>query len=77
MLVQKGIVDEILTGNCKKVLRDIPSNSVQLTITSPPYRNAIDYNMHVSESGGYYRGKTRIKTSEYLDDMTDIFNDEV
>jgi site-specific DNA-methyltransferase (adenine-specific) len=60
MLVQQNIVNEIITGNCKEILSRIPANSIQLTITSPPYRNAIDYNMHVSGNGGYYRGRTKL-----------------
>ncbi|HZA65124.1 MAG TPA: site-specific DNA-methyltransferase [Nitrososphaeraceae archaeon] len=77
MLVQQNIVNEIITGNCKEILSRIPANSIQLTITSPPYRNAIDYNMHVSGNGGYYRGRTKLETSEYLEDMVEIFNDKV
>jgi DNA modification methylase len=77
MLIQQNILNEIITGNCKESLSRIPSNSIQLTITSPPYRNAIDYNMHVSKNGGYYRGQTKLETGEYLEDMVDIFNDKV
>ncbi|HEX2124015.1 MAG TPA: site-specific DNA-methyltransferase [Nitrososphaeraceae archaeon] len=77
MLVQQNIVNEIITGNCKEILSRIPANSIQLTITSPPYRNAIDYNMHVSGNGEYYRGRTKLETSEYLEDMVEIFNDKV
>jgi modification methylase len=77
MLVQQNIVNEIITGNCKEILSRIPASSIQLTITSPPYRNAIDYNMHVSKNGGYYRGQTKIETAEYLEDMVEIFNDKV
>ena len=77
MLIQQNILNEIITGNCKEILSRIPSNSIQLTITSPPYRNAIDYNMHVSKNGGYYRGQTKLETGEYLEDMVDIFNDKV
>jgi modification methylase len=77
MLVQQNIVNEIITGNCKEILSRIPANSIQLTITSPPYRNAIDYNIHVSKNGGYYRGQTKMETAEYLEDMVEIFNDKV
>ena len=66
MLVQQNIVNEIITGNCKEILSRIPANSIKLTITSPTYRNAIDYNMHVSGNGGYYRGRTKLETSEYI-----------
>ena len=74
---QEETADQILVGNCKDVLRRLPENTVQLTITSPPYRNAIDYDMHASGAGGYYRGKLKLTTSEYLDDMAEIFGDKV
>jgi site-specific DNA-methyltransferase (adenine-specific) len=77
MLAQEEVVSHIILGNCKDVLRKLPANSVQLTITSPPYRNAIDYNMHASGSGGYYRGKLNLNTNDYLDDMADIFGEKV
>ena len=77
MFAQEQIVNQILAGNCKDVLQRLPANSVQLTITSPPYRNAIDYDMHASGSGGYYRGKLNLDINEYLTDMVDIFGDKV
>jgi DNA modification methylase len=33
----------------------LPAEIVDLTVTSPPYRNAIDYDLHLS--GQYFRGK--------------------
>jgi modification methylase len=77
MLVQKNIVDEIITGNCKEVLSRVLSNSIQLTITSPPYRSAIDYDMHASRNEGNYRGRTKFVTTNYLDEMVEVFNDRV
>jgi modification methylase len=78
MLAQEqAIANQLIVGDCKDVLREMPANSVQLTITSPPYRNAIDYDMHVSGSGGYYRGKLKLDTNDYLDDMAEIFGDRV
>ena len=67
----------IIAGNCKSVLAKLPENSVQLTITSPPYRNAINYEMHASGSGENYRGKLNLDTNDYLDDMTEIFGEKV
>ena len=66
----------ILLGDCKGVLAKFPPDSVQLTITSPPYRNAIDYETHVGGTG-YYRGTTRVSTTEYLKEMTEIFNEDI
>lgn len=77
MLAHQEHANQIIVGNCKKVLERIPENTIQLTITSPPYRNAIDYDMHASGAGGYYRGKLNLDTSEYLNDMAEIFGDKV
>ncbi|MGA8911475.1 MAG: hypothetical protein WB443_01315, partial [Nitrososphaeraceae archaeon] len=77
MLFQQNLIDKIITGNCKEVLSRIPSNSVQLTITSPPYGNAIDYDMHASGGEGYYRGRTKQEISDYLEEMVEVFNDRV
>ena len=77
MLVQEEITNQIAVGNCKDVLQRLPANSVQLTVTSPPYRNAIDYDSHASGSNAYYRGKLNLDTNDYLKDMTDIFGDKV
>lgn len=77
MQVQQNVVDVIIAGNCKEVLKRISPDSVQLTITSPPYRNAIDYEMHASGNGGYYRGRSKIETNDYVDEMVEIFNDKI
>ena len=77
MLLYKNFVDRIITGDCKNVLLGIPANFIQLTITSPPYRNAIDYDVHVSGNGQYYRGKGKVGTSTYLDEMSEIFNNHI
>jgi modification methylase len=78
MLAQEQeISSHIAVGNCKDVLKKLPENSVQLTITSPPYRNAINYDMHASGSGENYRGKLSLDTNDYLNDMADIFGDKV
>lgn len=77
MLVQSNIYNDVITGNCKDVLNHISPNSIQLTITSPPYRNAIDYDLHVNGNGNYYRGINKTQTNDYLNEMVDIFNEKV
>src|SRR3712207_4334598 len=77
MLIQEEITNQISLGNCKDILQKLSEDSVQLTITSPPYRNAIDYDIHASGSGAYYRGKLNVNTNDYLNDMTDIFGNKV
>src|SRR5690349_1088797 len=77
MLLQESLLNTITVGHCKSVLEKIAPESIQLTITSPPYRNAIDYDMHVSRNGGYFRGRLRQETSDYLSDMVQIFNESI
>jgi len=36
-------------------MSEIPDNSVSLTVTSPPYWNAIDYDVHSTDKNQYYR----------------------
>jgi site-specific DNA-methyltransferase (adenine-specific) len=68
--------NSIIQGDCRKVLSELSADFVQLTITSPPYRNAIDYEAHIGKNG-YYRGKTKKETGEYLEEMVQIFNEHV
>jgi len=77
MQIKHSYVDKILSGDCKEIISKIPNGSIQLTITSPPYRNAIDYSAHTSKNGSYNRGKSNINTKEYLEEMIDIFNNKI
>ena len=67
----------IVHADARDLCRHVDPESVALTVTSPPYRNAIDYEQHVSnlEHGGkkWIRGTGETKTAEYLDEMEDIF----
>ncbi|MBA3976797.1 MAG: site-specific DNA-methyltransferase [Nitrosopumilus sp.] len=79
MLIRpESLYDKIILGNCEKILKNFPSNSIQLTITSPPYGNAIDYDLHVSKKNlEYYRGITKVSLDEYLSNLVSIFNEQV
>jgi site-specific DNA-methyltransferase (adenine-specific) len=39
-------VGKILNGDCIEVMKDIPENSIDLIVTSPPYGVGIDYDTH-------------------------------
>jgi site-specific DNA-methyltransferase (adenine-specific)/site-specific DNA-methyltransferase (cytosine-N4-specific) len=39
---------KILTGDCFELIKDIPDNSIDLVITSPPYADIISYGKDVS-----------------------------
>ena len=79
MLIRsESLYDKILLGNCEKILKNVPSGSIQLTVTSPPYGNAIDYDLHTSKKNtDYYRGIQKVSLDEYLENMVTIFNDQV
>ncbi len=64
--------DRILVGDSRD-LSLIPDNAVQLTVTPPPYRNAINYELH-SQSGGkaYYRGNLSLDSDGYFEEMEKI-----
>lgn len=48
-------------------MNELPDSSVSLTITSPPYWNAIDYDSHVENSKDDYRKRENIDyKNEYL-----------
>ncbi len=50
------------------------SETVSLTVTSPPYHNAINYSKHVNNSG-WYRGNLGDSLENYLQQMTDAFTE--
>ena len=59
------------------VLLKLKPGIIDITITSPPYRNAIDYGMHVKHGNDpkkNYRGKLSITVLDYIKEMCDIFN---
>ena len=36
-------INKVICGDCVEVMKDLPSNSIDLTVTSPPYDNLRDY----------------------------------
>ena len=75
----KYIIDEIIKANSKKLTNFVKPNSVALTVTSPPYRNAINYSKHVKNlkdsKNKKFRGNVGTETVEYLDEMEKIFSE--
>ncbi len=78
-MAKNFILNNIVCADSKKLSDFIKPNSVSLTITSPPYRNAINYSQHVKnkskKSNDQFRGNVGISTSEYLDEMETIFSE--
>jgi DNA modification methylase len=48
----KDFLNKIICGDCLEVMKDIPDNSIDLTVTSPPYDNLRDYNGYTFDFKG-------------------------
>ncbi len=55
-------------------LSGISANSVALTVTSPPYHNAINYQEHQTTEK-WYRGTVGISLESWLDEMKQVFSE--
>jgi site-specific DNA-methyltransferase (adenine-specific)/site-specific DNA-methyltransferase (cytosine-N4-specific) len=55
----------ILTGDCFELIKDLPNNSVDLVITSPPYADIVNYGKNISIK----------KPNEYCDWLLPLFNE--
>ena len=77
MVKTKYVLNNIIKADSKNLTKYVEPESVALTITSPPYRNAINYSLHLTnvqnKKNDRFRGDMRLKTSEYLDEMEKIF----
>lgn len=61
-------LNKIYCGDCKEVLKDIPSNSVDLVLTSPPYFQQRDY------GGGDGVGNEKT-VEEYIENIMIVFRE--
>jgi DNA modification methylase len=62
------IVNKIYCGDCREILKDIPSDSVDLVITSPPYFQQREY------GGGNGVGNEK-KVEEYIEGIMKTFRE--
>lgn len=49
MMIKDLPIDRIICGDCLEIMSDWPDNSVDLTVTSPPYDNLRDYEGYTFE----------------------------
>jgi len=60
-------------------MSELSDGSVALTVTSPPYWNAIDYDIHATDSAEFYRTRTYAngytEYEEYLDWLERIYSE--
>ena len=70
------------TLHCRSSLNmtEVEDNSISLTVTSPPYWNAIDYDIHANGNGGEWYRTRKYNNGfegydEYLHLLTQIFTE--
>lgn len=56
---------DVRTGDCFELIKDLPNNSVDLVITSPPYADIVNYGKDISIK----------KPNEYCDWLLPLFNE--
>lgn len=71
MQTRPSLVEFACSSSLNIPLRD---NLVRVTVTSPPYHNAIDYKRHL-ERGSWYRGNLGTDLEEYLMEMERAFRE--
>lgn len=71
-------MNKIFTHSCER-MTELADNSVALTVTSPPYWNAIDYDRHAEDARQNYRTRQYENGyrdyEEYLDWLEQIFKE--
>lgn len=76
---KKNVVNDVVCADSKTLSKFIAPNSVALTVTSPPYGNAINYSQHVknlkSGKGKEFRGNVGGTLADYLGEMQEIFSE--
>ncbi len=59
-------------SSCER-MSDLPPDEVSLTVTSPPYWNAIDYEQHSKDPSQWYRTRKGGLYEDYLTEMQSVF----
>lgn len=71
-------MDRIFAHSCES-MNELSDNSVALTVTSPPYWNAIDYDIHAADKEKNYRTRAYsngyTEYAHYLDWLQKIFTE--
>lgn len=72
-------MDALFFCQSSEDMGQVASGSVSLTVTSPPYWNAIDYDVHINDSQAWYRSRRYAEGFDgydaYLNLMQRIFGD--
>lgn len=66
--------NQIYVHSCEH-MPELGTGSVDLTVTSPPYWNAIDYDVHCTDDQENYRPRQEVSYNEYLDLLARCFRE--
>jgi len=72
---ENGFINKIIEGDCIEIMKNMPDESLDLIITSPPYYNAIDYKLHTENPQENYRNRPVINYNEYLKFLKECFTE--
>lgn len=65
--------NSIVVSNSRD-LSQLPPNKIALTVTSPPYHNAINYQEH-QDTEKWYRGTVATSLEDWLEEMRTVFSE--
>lgn len=65
-------MDHIFVQSCES-MSQLQDHVVDLTVTSPPYSNAIDYEAHATDPTANYRPRQELDYEKYLDFLKSTF----
>ncbi len=73
--IEEGNVEAKFCNDWKfKNIFQIKDNTIALTVTSPPYHNAINYQEH-QDTKKWYRGTVEVSIEDWLEEMKSVFSE--
>lgn len=69
-----GALGRVHLHSCEQ-MTELPDGVVDLTVTSPPYWNAIAYDVHAADSRAEYRPRARMNYDDYLEFLRGCFRE--
>jgi site-specific DNA-methyltransferase (adenine-specific) len=67
-------MNKIFLKSCER-MDELPDGSIALTVTSPPYWNAIDYEVHTKDKDANYRYRQNVPYEEYMGFLNRCFTE--
>ncbi|MEW6773472.1 MAG: site-specific DNA-methyltransferase [Bacteroidota bacterium] len=75
MLSEQEIINKIILGDCKEVLKQIPSNSIDVGVTSPPYNKGENKKGWLVKNVKYNGVTDKVPEEKYQQEQIEILNE--